>query len=76
MVWVAFFDRNDLITQISTRHKLHKLENEKQYYLDEISNNKESLNELMTNMQNLEKFGREKYLMKKDNEDVFVFVKK
>jgi len=43
-----------------------------QFYLDEIKENKEKLNELMSSPANLEKFAREKYLMKKDDEDVFV----
>ena len=34
------------------------------------------MEELKTNPKNLEKFAREKYLMKKDNEDIFVIVKK
>ena len=51
-----------------------ELEKDKRYYTTEIANNKESLNELMSSMDNLEKFAREKYLMKRDNEDIFVFV--
>ncbi|MEP7171776.1 MAG: septum formation initiator family protein, partial [Bacteroidota bacterium] len=47
---------------------------DKQFYLDEIKDNKEKLNELMSSPANLEKFAREKYYMKKDNEDVFVIV--
>ncbi len=74
VVWLLFFDKNDVMTQYDLIQKCRKLEKEKQYYLAEIENNKASLNELRTNKKSLETFSREKYLMKKDNEDVFVFV--
>ncbi len=74
MVWVSFFDKNDLLSQMSLRKEVKKLETEKKYFVTEISKNKNDLKELMTNPKNLEKFAREKYLMKKDNEDVFVLV--
>ncbi len=75
-VWLCFFDRNDLFTQLEMKRKVNKLESEKQYYQNEITNNKSELVELQTNSKNLEKFAREKYLMKRDNEDVFVIVRK
>ncbi len=74
LVWVLFFDKNDVFTQRDMIQKLHKLQKEKIYYLTEIENNKRELTELRTNKKSLEKFAREKYLMKKDNEDVFVIV--
>ncbi len=76
LVWVLFFDKNDIFTQREMSQKLNKLKKEKEYYISEITNNKRELNELQTNMNSLEKFAREKYLMKKDNEDVYVFVSK
>jgi len=76
IVWLLFFDKNDVVTQYDLIQKCHKLEKEKQYYLAEIENNKVNLNELRTNKKSLETFSREKYLMKKENEDVFVFVTK
>jgi cell division protein DivIC len=75
IIWVAFFDRNDLIVQYTYRQKLHQLQQDKRYYIEEVQKSKTDMQELMTNPRNLEKFAREKYLMKKDNEDVFVFVK-
>ncbi len=74
IVWVAFFDKNDLLSQLELRSEVKKLENEKIYFVTEIEKNKSDMKELMTNPKNLEKFAREKYLMKKDNEDVFVLV--
>lgn len=76
IVWLLFFDKNDVFTQYELIDKCHKLNKEKEYYIAEIENNKLSLNELRTNKASLETFSREKYLMKKDNEDVFVFVAK
>ena len=74
IVWLLFFDKNDLFTQYELIDKCRKLNKEKEYYISEIDNNRLSLNELRTNKKSLETFSREKYLMKKDNEDVFVFV--
>jgi hypothetical protein len=76
VVWLTFFDKNDVFTQYELIRKCDKLNSEKQYYLSEIESNKRNLNELRTNKKSLETFSREKYLMKKDNEDVFVFVAK
>ena len=76
LIWLSFFDRNDFITTTSYRKKLTELKNEKEYYEVEILKNKAYLNDLQTNRENLEKYGREKYFMKRDNEDVFVIVDK
>ena len=74
LVLITFFDRYDLISQVSLRQQVSKLREEKKYYKEEIAKNNQELNSLQTNPENLEKFAREKYLMKKDNEDVFVLV--
>jgi hypothetical protein len=76
IVWLVFFDRNDVFTQYELIQKCQKLEKDKAYYLTEINNNKSNLYELRTNQKSLETFSREKYLMKRDNEDVYVFVAK
>ncbi|TAE37478.1 MAG: septum formation initiator family protein [Sphingobacteriales bacterium] len=73
-VWMLFFDRNDLISQFDYRSDVMKLKNEKEFYVKEIAQVEKDLTELTTDQQKLEKFAREKYLMKKDNEDVFVIV--
>lgn len=75
-VWLTFFDRNDIFTQYSLRQEVVKLENERDYYLSEIAINQKSIRELQTNDKSLERFARETYLMKRDNEDVFVIVRK
>jgi cell division protein DivIC len=74
VVWIIFFDKNDLLTQLEFSKELKGLESEKQYFLSEIKSNKSKLVELQTNNENLEKFAREQYLMRKDGEEVFVVV--
>lgn len=76
IVWLIFFDKNDVFTQYELIQKCQKLEKDKEYYLEEIAGNRENLNELRTNKKSLETFSREKYLMKKENEDIYVFVTK
>ena len=75
-VWLLYFDKNDVFTQMDLINKCKKLNEEKQYYIREIESNKQAVYDLQHNTQSLETFARENYLMKKDNEDVFVFVEK
>ncbi len=74
VVWMLFFDKNDVIAQYEFRTEVNKLQEEKDFYTKEIANVKKDLNELNTNLNTAEKFAREKYFMKKDNEDVFVII--
>ncbi|MES2515436.1 MAG: septum formation initiator family protein [Bacteroidota bacterium] len=76
IVWLLYFDKNDVFTQFELVSKCNKLNVEKSYYITEIENNKKDIIELQNNKESLETFAREKYLMKRDNEDVFVFVQK
>ena len=76
LVWLFVFDRNSLIDRIRYTRTLHALEDEKAFYLKRIEEDSKRLNELKTDQENLEKFAREQYFMKKDNEDVFVIVEK
>ena len=75
IVWMTFFDRNDFISQYSYKQELNKLEVDKEYYILQIEENKKSIFELMSDPANLEKFAREKYHMKKDEEDVFLIIR-
>lgn len=76
VVWLLYFDKNDVFTQFELIRKCDKLAAEKEYYIREIENNRKEIYELQNNTKSLETFAREKYLMHKDNEDVFVFVQK
>ena len=75
IIWITFFDKDDLLSQHQLRQKLNQLRTEEKYYQTEIEKNKNDMNELRTNPATLEKFAREKYLMKKDNEEIFAIVK-
>lgn len=74
IIWVVFFDKNDLGYQIELRQQVKQLEKERNYFLQEISIITSDIKELNTNPKTLEKFAREKYLMKRNNEDIFVIV--
>lgn len=73
-VWILFFDRYSLIYQIKLISNRNGLENQKEFFREEIVRDSTKLYELRTNQESLEKFGREEYLMKKDNEDVFLII--
>jgi cell division protein FtsB len=74
LVWLLIFDNNSLIDRVRYLRILHDMEDEKQYYLERIEEDSRRLKELKTDRDNLEKFAREQYFMKKENEDVFVIV--
>ncbi len=75
-LWILFIDNNDLITQVQLQQKLNSLENEKEYYQEKIADVRAERQELLSNDELLEKFAREKYLMKKESEDLFIIVEK
>ena len=74
-VWMLFFDKNDMLSQFEYRTEVKKLQEEKDFYLKETAGVKKDLSEIDSNLNTAEKFAREKYFMKKDNEDVFVVIK-
>ena len=74
LVWVIFFDGSNLIAQARLWQKLHDLQNQQEYYVSELKKVKEEEQEVMGNHKSMEKFAREKYLMKKTGETVFVIV--
>ena len=74
LVWMLFFDKNDLLSQYQYHQEVSKLKTERDFYTKETEKVTKDLSELTSNPAQLEKFAREKYLMKKDNEDVYVIV--
>jgi cell division protein FtsB len=74
VVWMIFFDKNDLFSQYEYRTQVNKLKKERDFYKAQTDQVNKELTELTSNPQQLEKFAREKYLMKKDNEDVYLIV--
>ncbi len=73
-VWVLFFDEHSLIQHYQNRDKLRQLEEQEEFYRKKIAADQQKLYELQTNDENLEKFAREQFQMKKENEDVFVII--
>ncbi len=71
-VWVLFFDEKDFFTQREWRNELKALQQSKEYYISEIATERQASDELKSNPATIEKYAREKYGMKRDNEDVFI----
>ena len=74
LVWMLFFDDNNIFSQVQLRMRLHEYELKKEYYQVQIEDVNKEKKELLTNQASLEKFAREHYMMKKDNEDLYVIV--
>ncbi len=75
IVWIAFFDNNNLVSRFKMKRTLKSSRQQKEFYLEEIRKDSQMIHELIYDSAALEKFGREQYLMKKDNEDIFLVVK-
>lgn len=73
LIWMTFFDQSNFIDQIQDRMKLSELEAHRDQLAAEIAQSNEDLKLLQNDKELLEKFARERYLMKKENEDIFVF---
>ncbi|MFC2123929.1 septum formation initiator family protein [Bacteroidota bacterium] len=76
IVWMLFIDSNDLYSQFSRTRKLKELEKQKRFYKEKIQEVEKDREELLSDEALLEKFAREKYLMKKESEDLYVIVEK
>jgi cell division protein DivIC len=75
--WLLFFDDRDFITtHFRHREELKKLEQSRKYYQEQIAATRAELDRLRSNPATIERYAREKYLMKRDNEDVFLIRKK
>lgn len=72
VIWIAFLDKTNLMSQYQFQSEVNKLENQKAFFIQEIKQTKEEQQELLSSPEKLEKFAREKYYMKKDNEDLFI----
>jgi cell division protein DivIC len=73
---MLFLDKNDLFTRMDRDRQLRELLQSKQYYTNQIAAEQAELDNMKTNPAILEKYAREKYLMKRDNEDLFVIQEK
>ena len=71
-IWILFFDKNDILTQIARGNELTSLKKSKEYYSGQIAHERKISEELQSDPATIEKYAREKYLMKRENEELFV----
>ena len=71
IVWMVFFDENSLLNHREFNKEIEKLNNEKKYYNSEIKKDDELIKNL-DDSDELEKFAREEYKMKKENEEIYI----
>lgn len=74
VVWMLFFDKNNWWDVMRLKRTYNQAVDERDYYKEQAEIAQKEYNALFTHPDSLEKFAREKYLMKKDNEDVFVII--
>lgn len=74
LVWILFFDSNNLISRYRVKQDLRNLQRQKRYYEQEISTNQQLRDRLTNDLNSIEAFGREQYLMKRDNEDIYLII--
>ena len=72
--WLLLLDSNNLIARFKAVRELHQLRRDKEYYINKIESEKTKLKELKTDDENLEKFAREQYRMKKADEDLYIIL--
>lgn len=68
---MIFIDSNSLLIHRELNQDIEDLENEKEYYKNEIEKDKKAIKELSTE-EGVERMARETYYMKKDNEDIYI----
>ena len=73
-VWILFFDNFNLVDRFQKMSKLHELRETEKYYEQENLENSTRLDELMSGKEELEKFAREQYYMKEEDEDIFLVI--
>ncbi|MGB0423430.1 MAG: FtsB family cell division protein [Flavobacteriales bacterium] len=72
LVWVTFINDIDLIFIMKSRGELSEMKEQLEYYENQNATTSESLSEITSDKNTLERFAREQYFMKKSNEDIFV----
>jgi len=74
ILWIGLFDTYNLLERSARINELKKLRQEKEFFIKEIAEYNQQIAELFSDKKNLEKFAREQYLMKTENEDVFIVI--
>jgi cell division protein FtsL len=71
IIWMLFFDENSYIIHHKFDNEITELESTISFYKGKIDQDKETIKKLQNSVE-LEKFAREKYLMKKEDEDIYI----
>ncbi len=74
LTWIIFFDENSIVAHVESKQQLNELIQQKTYYKERITSDKQKLEDLSQGKEELEKFAREQYYMSKPGEDVFIVV--
>ena len=74
LIWLILFDSNNLISRYKELNQLYKLKKDREYFSKRIEADRKKLHELKTDNDNLEKFAREQYRMKKADEDLYIIM--
>lgn len=74
VVWMLFVDELNVFHRLSLDKKINNLEQQKEYYQQEIRRDSSLIKTLKNNPDSMERYAREKYLMKKENEDIFIVI--
>lgn len=75
IIWLVFFDNNNLFFHYEMKEKLELLDKQKRFYQTEIQTIEKEMSELKNDSRTLEKFAREKYFFKKKGEDIYIIEK-
>ena len=76
LVWIFFIDKFDIITQIKMNKEFKQLKQQQEFYKEEIEKDSTEIYNLNNNPEEQERFARERFLMKKENEDLFIIREK
>ena len=76
ILWVVFIDDYNLINQSKIKNTVDDLKSQKEFYISEIKSDSTELYKLQNDPAEQERFAREKFLMKKENEDIFIIREK
>ena len=76
VVWMFFFDKNDVLSQYDRYQELKELKQSTSYYKKQIAASRQEIKDLQNNPRYLEKTAREKYYLRRDNEDIYIIENK
>ena len=74
IVWMIFFDENNLVAHHRNKKRLSALKSQKEYYIEKIAEDNQKIEELRSGQNNLEKYAREQFYMSRPDEDVYMII--